>query len=473
MSNFKKLPNLENGVNSPSTIHHSSLFYRYLRLNLEIMKNRDLLFLLIGATAFFAAVSYALQLPANATTVQLLGGDPESYWGAAKLIYTEGGQPHPLRPFLYPFLIGLPSFLGASTNDSLWIVLSFNFIFWLMTIVFIYKILITLTNNKIALMGALIFILNTSNIINCYAVLAESLFHCLIIGSIYFLLKYYTNNKNALCFSVFITLFCLSCITRPTYSPLLLVLIPLFIFIIIKRYLSIYLIVFSLIVFSFTIGFNAYKMHKTYGNWTLSYIGECTIYAFFSAYAKIASPEKTTQQMADDWFVEYHNRGDKIPRSNDSIPWTALHSIVFDDLKEQFKDNKTGLIMAFGRDLLSNSVASNGDVLRLTDFKNQRYFSVLQNAVFGWGRGLNILNTTAALFVIPLIFWRFSGYFWRNQRPIFWILSVNTVLSIFTILISTVSFTQGDRFHLVVLPLSLVSLGIIFAHRGRREHSVF
>jgi hypothetical protein len=434
------------------------------------MKNRDLSFLLISATVFFAVVSYALQLPANATTAQFLGGDPASYWEAAKLIYTEGGQPHPLRPMLYPFLIGLPSFFGASESYSLWIVLSFNFICWLMTIVFIYKILIDLTTTKIALISAVIFILNTSNIINCYAVLAESLFHCLIISIIYFLLKYNSNNKNTGYFYIFITLFSLSFITRPTYSPLFLLFIPLFILVIIKRYLSFYLIVFSLIIFSFTVGFNAYKMHKTYGNWTLSYIGECTIYVFFSAYAKVASPEKTTQQMGDDWFVEYQKRGGQIPRSNDSIPWTALHSIVFDDLKEQFKNNKMGLMMAFGRDLLSNSVASNGDVLHLTNFKNQRCFNTLQHAVFWWGRGLNILNTTAALFVIPFAFWRFRGYFWHNQRPIFWFLSVNIVLSIFAILISTVSFTQGDRFHLVVLPLSLVSLGLIFAHRERREH---
>ena len=432
------------------------------------MKNRDLLFLLIGATVFFAVLSYALQLPANATTAQLLGGDPASYWNASKLIYTEGVKPHPLRPFLYPFLIGLPSFFSVPTHDALWIVLGFNFICWLITITFIYKILIQLTTPKIALMSALIFILNTSNIINCYSVLAESLFHCLIIGSIYFLLnslKHNTNNKNTRQFSVFITLFCLSFITRPTYSPLLLVLIPLFIFLIIKRYLNIYSIIFSLFIFSITVGFNVYKMHKTYGNWTLSYIGECTIYVFFSAYVKVASPEKTTQQMGEDWFKEYQKRGGQIPRSNDSIPWTALNSIVVNDLKQQLSNNKTGLLMAFSRDLLSNSVASNGDVLHLTDFKNQRYFNGLLNSTFWWGRGLNMLNTLAALLAIPLAFWRFRRYFWQNKRLIFWILSVNMVLSIFAILISTVSFTQGDRFHLVVLPLSLVSLGVVFAHR--------
>ena len=431
------------------------------------MKNRDFFYLIIGATTFFAALSYVLQLPANATTAQFVGGDPASYWEAAKGIYTEGGKPHPLRPFLYPFLIGLPSFFGASLSNSLWIVLGFNFICWLMTLVFIFKILITLTTRKIAFISAFIFVINTSNIINCWSVLAESLFHCLIIGSIYFLLKHYTNNKNALYFSVFITLFCLSFIARPTYSPLILILIPLFIFAIVKRYLSLFLIIFSFIVFSFTVGFNTYKMHKTYGNWTLSYIGECTIYVFFSAYAKIASPKKTAQQMGQDWYIEYAKRGGDIPRSNDAIPWTALHSIVLDDLRQQLSDNKTGLIMAFSRDLLSNSVASNGDVLHITDFKNQRYFGGLLSGVFLWGRVLNILNTVAALFVIPVAFWRFKRYFWQHNRSVFWILGATMGLSVFTILVSTVSFTQGDRFHLVVLPLSLVSLGVIYFFRKK------
>lgn len=315
------------------------------------MKNRDALFLMIGATCFFAAISYILQLPANATTPQFIGGDPASYWEAAKLIYTEGGKPHPLRPFLYPFLIGLPSFLGVSVNDSLWIALSFNFICWLTTIVFIYKILIALTNRKIAFISAFIFVINTSNIINCWSVLAESLFHCLIIGSIYFLLKYITNKQNTGYFIVFVALFCLSFITRPIYFPLFLIIIPLFIWAIIKRYLSAFLGFIALLIFLSTIGFNAYKMRQTYGNSTLSYIGECTIYVFFSAYAKVASPEKTVKQTADDWFVEYTKRNKEIPRYNDSIPWTALHSIVENDLKQQFTDNKNGLNDGFFKGL--------------------------------------------------------------------------------------------------------------------------
>ena len=123
--------------------------------------------------------------------------------------------------------------------------------------------------------------------------------------------------------------------------------------------------------------------------------------------------------------------------------------------------------MAFSRDLLSNSVASNGDVLHITDFKNQRYFGGLLSGVFLWGRVLNILNTVAALFVIPVAFWRFKRYFWQHNRSVFWILGATMGLSVFTILVSTVSFTQGDRFHLVVLPLSLVSLGVIYFFRKK------
>ena len=426
------------------------------------MKNRDYLIVTSVAILFFTLISYALQLPTNATLPQFVDGDPPTYWEAAKLIYTEGSQPHPLRPFFYPFLIGLPSFLGIPPNNSFWLVLGFNFIFWLGTIVFIFKILKAHTTRKIAFIGAFIFVTNTSNIINSWSVLAESLFHFLIIGSVYFLLKYINNKTNTGHFIAFMTFFCLSFITRPTYSPLLFILIPLFIFALIKKYLSLIIGFISLIIFLLTIGFNAYKMHQTYGNWTLSYIGQCTIYPFFSTYAHAASIDKSVEQTAKDWFFEFPKRAHALPRDNDSILWSSVNSIVINDLQVLIKNNKIGLAIAFVRDLISNSVASNGDVLHLIDSKNQFYFNGLIKSIFIWGRVHNILNTIAALLIIPLLFKRFNRYFWHNKHPIFWILMVNITLSVFAILISTVSFTQGDRFHLVVLPMSLVSLGLIF-----------
>lgn len=426
------------------------------------MKNRDYLIIIIAAILFFSFISCILQLPLNATTEQFTGGDPISYWEASKLIYTEGFQPHPLRPFFYPFLIGLPSYLGISANNSFWLVLMLNFMCWLGTVVFIFKILKDNTNRKIAFIGAFIFVTNTSNIINSWSVLAESLFYFLIIGSIYFLLKYTTNKTNTGYFIAFATFFCLSFITRPIYSPLFLIIIPLFIWTIIKQHLSIFIGAITLLIFLSTVGFNAYKMRQTYGNWTLSYIGQCTIYVFYSAYAKVASPEKSVERTAKDWFVEYKNRGTQIPRSNNSIPWNSLNTIVINDLKVQIKNNKTGLIVAFFRNLTSNTLGSTGDVLHLIDSKTLFYFNGLIKLIFIWGRIHNILNTITALLAIPLLFKRFSGYFWHNKRPVFWILIVNITLSVFAILVSTISFTQGDRFHLVVLPMSLVSLGLIF-----------
>lgn len=426
------------------------------------MKNRDYLILITVSILFFTFISYILQLPYNATLTQFVDGDPPSYWAAAKLIYTEGFAAHPLRPFFYPFLIGLPSFLGISSTHSFWIALGLNFMCWLGTILFIFHILINYTNRKIAFIGAFIFVINTSNIINCWAVLAESLFYFLIIGSIYFLLKYITNKTNTGYFIAFVTFFCLSFITRPTYSPLLFILIPLFIFALIKKYLSLFIGFISLIIFTATIGFNAYKMRQTYGNWTLSYIGQCTIYPFFSGYAHVAAIDKSVEQTAKDWLIEFPKRAHALPRDNDSIPWNTINSIVINDLHNLLKNNKTGLAIAFVRDLASNSIASNGDVLNLIDSKQQFYFKPLIKSVFIWGRVHNILNTIAALFVIPLFFKRFSAYFWHNKRPIFWILLSNTILSISAILMSTISFTQGDRFHLIVLPMSLVSLGLIY-----------
>ena len=81
-----------------------------------------------------------------------------------------------------------------------------------------------------------------------------------------------------------------------------------------------------------------------------------------------------------------------------------------------------------------------------------------------------MLNTVVALFIIPLLFRRFRHHFWQKKRPIYWILMVNSIVSIFTILVSTISFTQGDRFHLVFLSLSLVSLGLVIAENRTPQY---
>jgi hypothetical protein len=429
------------------------------------MKNRDFLFLILGATFFFAAVSYVLQLPANATTVQFVGGDPISYWEASKLIYTEGSLPHPLRPYFYPFLIGLPSLLFGENGFKLEWALGLNFIFWLSTVGFIFSILKENTNRKIAFIAAFIFVTNTSNIINCWSVLAESLFHFLIIGSIYFFTKYNTNKLNTGYFSAFIAFLCLSFITRPTYSPLIILLIPLFIWGIYKRYLSLFITTISVFIFISTIGFSVYKMRQTYGNYTLSYLGDCALYSFFGAYSKGAKWDKTWQQINEDWAIEAAIRGKKMARYDASIPWSELPRLANADIKDQLVDNKTGLILTFMRDLASNSTASNGDVLHLTNFKNRPFFDFILRGPFWWSRLHNFLNSLCGLILIPLWFIRYKTYFWINKRAVFWLLCVNSGLSIFTILISTVSFSQGDRFHLVFLPLSLISLGIIYCFR--------
>ena len=58
------------------------------------MKNRDYLIVTSIAILFFTLISYALQLPTNATLPQFVDGDPPTYWEAAKLIYTEIGRAH-------------------------------------------------------------------------------------------------------------------------------------------------------------------------------------------------------------------------------------------------------------------------------------------------------------------------------------------------------------------------------------------
>jgi hypothetical protein len=417
------------------------------------MKNRDFLLLILGAIFFFFAVSFALQMPANALIEQYVNEDPVSYWDAAKMIFSEGGKPHPIRPFFYPFLIGLSSLFSASKSIAWVWALGLNFIFWLSTVVFVFMILNDNTNRKIAIFGASIFALNISNILLVWTVLAESL------------LKYWENKEKTGIFIAFLTFFCLLTLTRPTFYPLLSFLIPLFLWSVYKRYLSLFIAAISVIIFISTIGFSVYKMKENYGNWTLSYIGDCALYTYFCAYSKVVSPEKSLEQTGKDWQQEWHDRNYQTARYNDSIPWSALPPLAFNDLIDQLKNNKRGLIFTFFRDLFSNSTAPSIYILPLENVKKSSFFAPTRTMAFWLSRLQNVLNSLMAL-LMPFVFLRIKSHLLQLNKPIYYIFGVNCFLNLYAVLISTVTFSTGDRFHLVVVPLNIINLGIIYFYKN-------
>ncbi len=429
------------------------------------MKNNFFL-LIIGALLFFGFISFILQLPENISSPVLLYGDPISYWDAAKGIYTEGGQPHPLRPYFYPFLIGLPVFFFGERGYNLEWALGLNIFFWLTTVGFIFKFLIENTNRKIAFIGAFIYVINLSLLIICWTVLAESLFNFLIVGCVYFLSKYLKNKSESGYFIAFFAFLCLSFITRPIFSPLLFFIFPLIIWAIFKRYLSLFIASISLFILLFTVGLNSYKMHQKYGNWTLSYISDCALYVYFGAYAKRATLDKSWAQINADWAVEKASRLPRMARNNDTLAWSTLPPLVKEDLSTQIAENKMGLIIAFIRNLVSNSVSGNTDLYYLTNFKKNTYFTTLLPYLYALRALQNAINSGMALLFFPILLWRFRAFIWSTNHPILWILVVNSLLSVVAILFASVSFSQGDRFHLVVAPLTILSFGIYFFHRN-------
>jgi hypothetical protein len=428
------------------------------------MRNRDFLFLLIGATFFFSVISYILQLPSNALLNKFVNYDSLSYWNAAKLIFSEGGKPDPIRPFFYPFLIGLSSLFSDSTSFGLQWAIGLNLILWLSTVAIVFKILDESTNRKIALTGAIIFILHTSNIVMVWSVLSETLFHFLLVGSIYFLLKYLRNTEKTGSFLSFVTFFCLFILTRPTFYPFIFFLIPLFFWSVYRRYLSLFVAAISIFIAISTVGFNVYKVKESYGNWTLSYIGHCALYSFFGAYAKVVSPEKSLNKIGEDWLKEREQRDNNIARYVDSISWSALPALVNSDLGEQIKNNKRGLIFTFVRDLFSNSTASNFLILSLENVKKRSFFEAAKNSILWFSRLQNILNSILALWM-SFTFLRYRSCLREKNQAIYYILGVNCISNLFAVLISAISFTQGDRFHLVVIPLNIITLGVFYFYK--------
>jgi hypothetical protein len=97
--------------------------------------------LLCLSTISFILVSYFLQTYENIFTPNFELSDCQSYRNAAHFLFFENGKPHPTRPPLFPFFVGVPSLFTDSEFICNVFIMLFNFSCHLLTITFLFKTL--------------------------------------------------------------------------------------------------------------------------------------------------------------------------------------------------------------------------------------------------------------------------------------------------------------------------------------------
>lgn len=373
--------------------------------------------------------TYVLQLSCNFTTV----GDEASYLSAAKKFYVDL-QIDEARPLLFSAITGFP-FLFGSTEKFIfnWIVVV-NFICWFLTVILVFEFLKSKIGKKSAFLSALFFILCTGNFAIIFELLSESVFILFLFLTVFQLDKF-IQSKSILYLTLALTALSLSILIKPVafylFVGLLLFYIKRFLKILTNKYAP-YLLMSCLLLFT-----QIWTLKKNYGDFTVSYITPFTYYNYLGSRAQCLSDNTVFQQGTGKRYTDFC----KLSNNEQSRLATA-------DLKRQLNDNKLNLAHAFLINLVNNSSKGSATINESKNSRNDNYFYEIKFFFKAISKVQNIFFTIAGILL--------SLYFIFVQKKILSIYKIISFLVLYIILVSAISSDQGDRFHIVTVPFTIV-----------------
>jgi hypothetical protein len=417
-------------------------------------------YLLLLSSLIFLTIATVLQVYENTELATYRAADSYSYEEAASRIYDLGFQPHPTRPFLYPLILGLPKLFTNDYSLLLRFNYALNFLFWLLTILFIYKSIVLISKPIQAFLCALLFAFNISNILINPQILTESVYTFTLSLIVFFLTKYCTTHKISHLTSA-ISIFTLSILIRPSGLILALIIVPIHIIYLYKKrsftQIALILVIISCPLLQMT-RMAQYKM-----NFTISNIGTETLYYYLCGYAEAV---KTSDYAYSNYSLLQSNY-EKIRIERLSIMtamegnngWKNKKTRAMNDFEYQLTHNFKGLAFSYIRSIVSNSVAFSTFSVHTENVNNSQYFASI--AAFS----VHITRLQNAMYSLSIIFTPFILVYFRKKtrhKSLLYLQISILTLAIYTMLISGISFAQGDRFNIVLVPIALANMALMY-----------
>lgn len=395
--------------------------------------------LILIALVWVFLFSYLIQLNATFSPI----GDDGSYLFSARLLYFENKIDN-TRPLLISLIHGLPYLFCNSDEIIIKWGLFLNFICWVLTIIFLFKIIEINTNRKKAFVFSLIFIFCIGNLAHAFNFLSETIFIFMIILSIYFVSKYYETEKYYY-LTISLSILFLNTLIKPVSIGLALILIVFYF----KEFKKNIFNKFSYLFFgsTFLILFQMYSLKKNYGDFTISYISAITYYNYLGD--KADCYEKG---------IEYSPGKTERSKKFGLLSSHEMKNVANNDLKHQLKNNTINLIKAYLFCIYSNSSKGNYIVSESKNEKETSYFDFFRFLFKAISKVQNILFT-----VIGVIL---SFYCLLNFRKIdnFYLINATFILYIF--FVSAMSCFQCDRFHIAFFPILYIILANFIKKAG-------
>ncbi len=373
--------------------------------------------------------------------------DSDNYLVASKnlMVYFRG---HDYRPILMSAINGLPFLFGAT--DATVYVFSFyvNVFCWLSTAILLFHILKDFIRPRIAFYFTLIFYTTVGTIAILYHLLSENIYTFFIVLSMFFLMKYY-RNKKILFLSLALSILICSMLIRPGSKWIAIVFGIYFIKVLIDNYAKkIMLLVYGSLLL---VLIQCAGLYHQFGSFTISYIDGITYYNYIGAKAMSYKEGTDYTEINNPRAIRLLNLGSH----------TEIQKVVRQDVIDQLKSNKINLVKAYFSDVYDNTVSGSAAIDDCENKKGTSFFDSSKQFIFDISKWQNRFFTLIG--GVLALFYFVTSY----RKEVFFTLISSFILYI--IGVSGITFSQGDRFHMVFYPLVIV-LVVKFLKDKKRIH---
>ncbi len=420
-----------------------------------------------GLLAFFAlyatAIHLLLDLPGDAFRPEFVHGDGYDYHVAARNLYLRFFQPHPTRMFGFPLLTGWIVYFNTSFQAYGRTCYGINALSWLGSIWLLLRIGGQLfgVQNRHSYVPALLFGLNVSNIVFISQPITETMYTFLLLLTVWCWIRYQRDGTWKWLLAAFFV-FCYTTLIRATATLWLLIFVPaLLLYVRQDKRVFRKMAAGMALSLLFTLGLQTAMMKIRYDLFSPSNIGLLTYYSYIDAYASAEVPGASWAQRGENWETERGRRREVLGMGTAEIGdntigisnWKDKRTLMEQQCAQTWSGRKAALLRSYTRNLVSNSLAPNIIVEFLA--KRSENPAVVRNAkALFWICRLQ----NAAYSLLIALFAAMAGFkvFIRRQKP--GLFEVLAVFSASILLLSAISFAQGDRFHVVLVPFVVLML---------------
>jgi hypothetical protein len=385
----------------------------------------------LGWLIFFAFVS---QIDRQG----IIYADSASYLEAAKNLYVYH-RGHNYRPALMAAINGIPFLFGVSDSVIYEFGFYINVFCWMASSVILFELLREFLKPRVAFIFSLLFLSTLGNVAYVFHLLTENIYLFFILSAFYFLARYYKTNAFKW-LSVALSIFILAMLVRPGSMLLGIAMTLFFGREIIRNYKSkASLFIYGSIAL---VLMQCAAIRYQFGNFTISYIDAVTYYGYLSSRAE-------SLKQGTEYIQENNPRG--VAMYN--LPMPEQKQLAAEDFKTQLTTNTGNLAKAYLIDVLDNSTSG---TTALMDCK--KIDPIFLGAELFWLSKWQNRILTVVGFALAVFFF-FSGC---RREPLYFLMACYIL---YIILLSGVSCSQGDRFHIVTYPFVLILLAKFLSKR--------